>query len=839
MPRKKIVFPTKPRRVRRSTKQGKLRLKELREKRRDRAQWQSKVDISRHHKAGTPINVSNVNGALEYVPRIAIIGGGAGGLVSLRYCLAAGLNATLFEQSEGIGGVWRYDKNISNNFVKKSSMDKVNNNNKDQILPVLSPLHKSPMYEALITNLPKEIMAFFDFPFKSDLPSFITHEDMLSYLYEYAYHNHLMEHIQCSKRLLRMWQQEKTEADTINRKKDSSVVNNGMEEATDDNVNELPIIKVDAQKWMLEFDGHDNKYGYTTTHNFDAVIIANGHYNRPYMPQINGSNTFPGRILHSIDFQHGKDFENKIVLILGAKASGTDIALQIKKYAVKVYVCDKYFNEDDQVKFKELHSHENVSNIFWHSNVDRFNIDGSVDTVQGNHIENVDVVIYCTGYQYDFPFLINEDFQEGKTIVHKSGRRVNNLYKQCIYKKIPSLAFVGLPYSVIPFQLVELQARLISSFFAGEIELTLDERMEEGYDDDDENVSNAHFLGPQQWEYCKDLIELVNPAVNLIDGDYDGNKYEDVISGVNERVVHSKMTISSDIEKEKQSDEVTFIPYNIPSKEELMSTIGMNHEIWQHVSSNRPKHVGGDATYRNIFYNIKEIVDKDDALQKSWNILNDKESKERKIELKEYYDKLEKKKIVETTGYNVELNHLKKMKNLLSKMKNIESQLPTIPTTKQWDECLIGIERCALWWRELIPSVDDPKMLKNYSTQLWMLIQHAMQSGPLINSKPAYFKRTDYIYIKRSYEFLSYIHKIGELGFTDTQKKRLEKFINNCEKSMQKANTDNDSVNEMGMNINLNEKISNVGNKKKMKKDGKKKKKKKGNYSKKKGKNKL
>ena len=60
-------------------------------------------------------------------------------------------------------------------------MDKVNNNNKDQILPVLSPLHKSPMYEALITNLPKEIMAFFDFPFKSDLPSFITHEDMLSY----------------------------------------------------------------------------------------------------------------------------------------------------------------------------------------------------------------------------------------------------------------------------------------------------------------------------------------------------------------------------------------------------------------------------------------------------------------------------------------------------------------------------------------------------------------------------------------------------------------------------------------------------------------------------------
>ena len=106
----------------------------------------------------------------------------------------------------------------------------------------------------------------------------------------------------------------------------------------------------------VEFDGHDNKYGYTTTHNFDAVIIANGHYNRPYMPQINGSNTFPGRILHSIDFQHGKDFENKNVLILGAKASGTDIALQIKKYAVKFMYAINILMRMIKLKFKELHS---------------------------------------------------------------------------------------------------------------------------------------------------------------------------------------------------------------------------------------------------------------------------------------------------------------------------------------------------------------------------------------------------------------------------------------------------------------------------------------------------
>lgn len=131
--------------------------------------------------------------------------------MSLRYCLAAGLNATLFEQSDGIGGVWRYSP--ENSSLQQNSFPS-SHKNSSAGMPTntfvesgrnSAVLKKSPMYESLVTNLPKEIMAFFDFPFKSNLPSFITHEDMLSYLYEYAYHNHLMEHIRCSKTLLKMW----------------------------------------------------------------------------------------------------------------------------------------------------------------------------------------------------------------------------------------------------------------------------------------------------------------------------------------------------------------------------------------------------------------------------------------------------------------------------------------------------------------------------------------------------------------------------------------------------------------------------------------------------------
>jgi thioredoxin reductase len=815
MPRKKIVFPTKPRRVRRSTKQGKLRLKELREKRRDRELWQKKFELSRHHKAGIPTNTQDgdYNNGAEYVPRVAIIGGGAGGLVSLRYCLAAGLNAILFEQNDRIGGVWCYNKaDISDSHKRENGS-----------LGALAtrPRSKSPMYESLITNLPKEIMPFFDFPFKQNLPSFVTHEDMLSYLYEYAYHNHLMEHIRCSKPLIRMWQQTEMSGKTKKNKCSDSSININAKNINTNTIEDFPTIQLNTRKWMLEFGGHDNKYGYTTTHTFDAVIIANGHYNRPHFPNIPGSDHFPGRIIHSIDFDKGSDFQNKNVLILGAKASGTDIALQIKKYARKVFVCDKYFDEENQDRNKFLYLHENVSNVFWHSGINKFNSDGSVDTTRGNHIENVDVVICCTGYHYDFPFFRNEHFPDGKNIVHESGRRVNHLYKQCIYKKIPSLAFVGLPYSVVPFQLVELQARWISSFFAGEIDITLDDSdIEDNNDGDDENISHAHFLGPKQWEYCKDLIDLVGDTSIATGCNCNSNtEGKRLVCISDDELRENRMTVS--LPGDNEENDGMFIPYDIPTKEELVSSLQIHHEIYQHVSLQRPKYVGGDALYKNTFYKV-ENFETNGTMRKTWRVLNDEEAKRRKEELKNYYDRLDKKNNVSKNIDNNGMNQLKKMKKLLSKMKNIEAQLPTIPTTKQWDECLIGIERCATWWHELMLSVEDPATLKNYSLKLWMLVQHSMQSGPLINSKPAYFKRTEYVYIRRSYNFLQHIDMIGELGFSETQKKRLEQFLGDCKKAMAKAMHKSDADN---MQVSLDKQIKNIGNKKKMKKSGKKKRK--------------
>lgn len=48
------------------------------------------------------------------------------------------------------------------------------------------------------TNLPKELMAFPDFPFSEDLPSYIGHKDVLQYLDNYADHFGLKQFIRVS-----------------------------------------------------------------------------------------------------------------------------------------------------------------------------------------------------------------------------------------------------------------------------------------------------------------------------------------------------------------------------------------------------------------------------------------------------------------------------------------------------------------------------------------------------------------------------------------------------------------------------------------------------------------
>lgn len=70
----------------------------------------------------------------------------------------------------------------------------------------------------------------------------------------------------------------------------------------------------------------------------------------------------------------------------------------------------------------------------------------------GTQIANIDAVIYCTGYQYAYPFL------EGTGLVTSHDMRVDPLWQHIFPPNVaPTLAFVGLIWKSLRNPQFELQ----------------------------------------------------------------------------------------------------------------------------------------------------------------------------------------------------------------------------------------------------------------------------------------------------------------------------------------------------------------------------------------------
>lgn len=77
------------------------------------------------------------------------------------------------------------------------------------------------------------------------------------------------------------------------------------------------------------------------TTRFDHLVVANGHNHYPEIPNwARNSEWFDGHkgrtIIHSIYYRDPKDYAGKKVLVVGAGASGADIASQVKEFAETV-----------------------------------------------------------------------------------------------------------------------------------------------------------------------------------------------------------------------------------------------------------------------------------------------------------------------------------------------------------------------------------------------------------------------------------------------------------------------------------------------------------------------
>jgi len=69
-----------------------------------------------------------------------------------------------------------------------------------------------------------------------------------------------------------------------------------------------------------------------------------------------------------------------------------------------------------------------------------------------NELIECDYILLASGYCFDFPFL-------DKNLIEYSAckKKIQPLYKQIVHSRYPSLAFIGIPCTIVPFPLMDCQ----------------------------------------------------------------------------------------------------------------------------------------------------------------------------------------------------------------------------------------------------------------------------------------------------------------------------------------------------------------------------------------------
>ena len=177
---------------------------------------------------------------------------------------------------------------------------------------------------------------------------------------------------------------------------------------------------------------------------FSHVIVANGIFNTPRIPDFEGLNSFEGRVLHSHNFRDANEFKGQRVLVIGASYSAEDVALQCIKFGAKHVICTWRskplgFKWPEGIEEREL--------------VQRFQ--GPTAFFKDGSSADVDAVIMCTGYLYSFPFL-----EESLRLKSSLTMYPVNLYKGILWLKGGNnkLFYMGTSDQYYSYTMFEVQA---------------------------------------------------------------------------------------------------------------------------------------------------------------------------------------------------------------------------------------------------------------------------------------------------------------------------------------------------------------------------------------------
>ena len=85
---------------------------------------------------------------------------------------------------------------------------------------------------------------------------------------------------------------------------------------------------------------------------FNAVVICNGHYSEPNLPEplARDAVSFPGLKLHSHNYRDAEPFKDMRVLVVGASNSGEDISREVASVAARVHLAARSWKGDSEIE---------------------------------------------------------------------------------------------------------------------------------------------------------------------------------------------------------------------------------------------------------------------------------------------------------------------------------------------------------------------------------------------------------------------------------------------------------------------------------------------------------
>jgi hypothetical protein len=380
--------------------------------------------------------------------KVCVIGAGSSGIATCQVLNARRVPFDCYEKGSEVGGNWRYE-----------------NDNE-----------MSSAYRSLHINTSRGLMAYKTYPMPDDYPDYPNHFQIARYFDDYVDHFGLREKIRFRAEV-------------------------------------KSVVPVDGEWEVTAADAA----GKTETHRYRAVLVANGHHWDPRWPEpaFPGSERFEGEQIHVHHYREPEALRDKRVLVLGIGNSATDIAVEASRIAEKTflamrrgaYVMPKYLNgkptdeaasklltlmplavqrfvlgrmlgltAGDMTAYglpepdhKLLEAHPTVSaellsrlghgDIAVKPNIDRFSGGRTVRFTDGSE-EEIDLVVYCTGYRITFPF-----FDEN--LISAADNRLP-LYRRVVSPAHPGLYFIGLiqPLGAI-MPLAEAQAEWVADLLSG------------------------------------------------------------------------------------------------------------------------------------------------------------------------------------------------------------------------------------------------------------------------------------------------------------------------------------------------------------------------------------